>query len=391
MAYFKPSVDAGGIHIPTYGDILEQLITDYKGIFGEDVYLEPETPDYQLLSVFARYLDDYSAIAVDVYNARNPNYATGASLDLLLPLNGMSRKPATRSTAILTISGEAGVVLPVGQKAIDTDGYIWSTDEDFTIPAGGSGTVPATCDTPGAIPAPAGTITGIYTPLVGWNAVTNAENATPGTNVETDAEVRARRNLLFNKLQNGTAEAIVSALVRLTGVQFVSLIVNSTDSTDADGIPAHSICAIVKGGENEDVAEAIYKSKAPGVSTYGNTTHNYTDSTGYINPIKFSRPTEIATSATITIRTLSGYDEDRVLPKIKYAIVDEINALGIGKNWGVTTAYRDIYNAFENDCPFIITGITGSNSHGESQIEISCNYDEVLVSDVECITVTVAS
>ena len=92
MAYFEPSIDADGIHIPTYDDVLENLITEYKNIFGEDVYLGVETPDYQLLSMFAKHLDDMYAICVDAYNARNPDYATGNSLDLLLPLNGMSRK-----------------------------------------------------------------------------------------------------------------------------------------------------------------------------------------------------------------------------------------------------------------------------------------------------------
>ena len=104
MAYFEPSIDADGIHIPTYDDVLENLITEYKNIFGEDVYLGVETPDYQLLSMFAKHLDDMYAICVDAYNARNPDYATGNSLDLLLPLNGMSRKQATYSTVTLKLT-----------------------------------------------------------------------------------------------------------------------------------------------------------------------------------------------------------------------------------------------------------------------------------------------
>ncbi len=381
MAYFKPSIDADGIHIPTYTDIMELLIQEYKTIFGEDVYLEPESPDYQLLSVFARHLDDYAAIAVDVYNARNPNYATGNSLDLLLPINGMSRKPATKSEVTLTISGDANVVLPAGSKVIDNDGYIWSTAEDFTIPSGGTGTVGATCDTAGAISAPAGTITGIYTPIVGWNAVTNAANATPGNNVETDAEVRARRNLLFSKAPNGTAEATVSALMSLPDVQFVTFVYNDYDTTDARGLPPHSQCALVQGGDSDAIAETVLNTKAPGIQTYGNTTVNVIkDGTTY--PVKFTRPTERTVTVTVTVKKLAGYSSTRCVPIIKGSIAEDINNLGVGVSWGVTKAYADVYEAFKNtDMPFVVTSVSAQNNHGASSIEMQCDYDEILLTD----------
>lgn len=391
MAYFKPSIDADGIHIPTYEDVLENLMVEYRNIFGEDVYLGVETPDYQLLAVFAKHLDDMYAICVDAYNARNPDFATGNSLDLLLPLNGMSRKQATYSTVVLKLTGDVGAVIPAGSKAIDDDGYIWDTDEDFEIPEDGYGEVNATCETAGAIAAPAGAINMIYTPVTGWSIVVNEADAEIGTNVETDAEVRARRNLLLTTGANGTQDAIVRALINLSEVEFVSLNTNDTGSTDANGIPAHSFCAVVKGGEAADIAEAIYKNKAPGVSTYGNTTENYLDSAGHTIPVKFSRPTEITTTVTITIQTLAGYDADRVIPIIRGAIESEVNNLGIGKNWGVTMAYKDIYNAFEGDCPFIITAVSGSNTHGSSTTEVTCAYNEVLVTDDDHVVVNLAT
>ena len=49
-------------------------------------------PDYQLLSVFAKALDDTSAYVLTAYNSRNPGYTTGQALDLLLPLYGIARE-----------------------------------------------------------------------------------------------------------------------------------------------------------------------------------------------------------------------------------------------------------------------------------------------------------
>ena len=91
MSYFAPYIDDTGIHMPTYEDRLQDLLAAYRSIFGLDARLTPEVPDYQLLSVFAKALDDASALAVDAFNSRNPFYARGAGLDLLLPQFGLTR------------------------------------------------------------------------------------------------------------------------------------------------------------------------------------------------------------------------------------------------------------------------------------------------------------
>ena len=72
MSYFQPYIDASGLHMPTYEDRLQALCDSYRSIFGQDAALEPAVPDYQLLSVFAKALDDASALMLQVYNSRNP-------------------------------------------------------------------------------------------------------------------------------------------------------------------------------------------------------------------------------------------------------------------------------------------------------------------------------
>ena len=91
MAYFAPYIDASGIHMPTYEDRLEALCDSYREIFGVEAELSAAVPDYQLLSVFAKALDDTSALVVQDFASRNPGYASGAALDLLLPQYGLVR------------------------------------------------------------------------------------------------------------------------------------------------------------------------------------------------------------------------------------------------------------------------------------------------------------
>ena len=64
MAYFAPYIDGTGIHMPTYEERLEALTEAYRGIFGAGAELSAAVPDYQLLSVFARALDDVSALVL---------------------------------------------------------------------------------------------------------------------------------------------------------------------------------------------------------------------------------------------------------------------------------------------------------------------------------------
>ena len=92
MAYFAPYLDETGLHIPTYAERMEALIASYRSIFGQEINLEESAPDYQLLSVLARALDDLSAVLVSVFASRNPGYAAGTALDLLLPLHGITRE-----------------------------------------------------------------------------------------------------------------------------------------------------------------------------------------------------------------------------------------------------------------------------------------------------------
>ena len=100
MSYFAPYIDESGIHMPTYEDRLEDLVSAYRNIFGIEAELSPAVPDYQLLSVFAKALDDASALVVQAFNSRNPQYASGAALDLLLPQYGLTREAGETDASV---------------------------------------------------------------------------------------------------------------------------------------------------------------------------------------------------------------------------------------------------------------------------------------------------
>ena len=142
MAYFAPYIDGTGIHMPTYEDRLEDLVTAYRNIFGVEAELSASVPDYQLLSVFARALDDTSALVVQDFNSRNPLYASGAALDLLLPQYGLVRAEGetdasvrarirTSLAARSTNSYDALLAAVLNAKSIE-DAKLYVNDTDST-------------------------------------------------------------------------------------------------------------------------------------------------------------------------------------------------------------------------------------------------------------------
>lgn len=334
MSYVAPGIDASGIHVPEYQDIKERLETAFRRIFGEDLYLGPDSQDGQMIAEFADLFDDVCSVAVDVFASRNPDYATGAALDYLLPLNGLRRLMSTYSTATVTASGLEGTVIPAGSLIQDADGRQWATNAEATIGSGGTVSIGVTCTQPGAFSAIAGSITRIMSPTAGWTSVTNASDAVTGRNTETDAEAHERRNASVSNGALSMIETVKGTLLMLSGVTKVRVYENKTGSTDANSIPANSLCAVVQGGDNTAIAQAIFRKKGPGCGTYGGTSVTVKDVYDQDNTISFSRPTDKAIAVDITIKRLGGFS-DGMVDQIKANVKAYIESLGIGEDLNV--------------------------------------------------------
>ena len=142
MSYFAPYIDGTGLRMPTYEDRLADLVSAYRSIFGIDAEMSEAVPDYQLLSVFAKALDDTSALVLQAYNSRNPLYASGQALDLLLPMYGLSRASGEddaaargRISAALAAKGAGSIdaiIAAVKAAKWVRDAMVYENDTDAT-------------------------------------------------------------------------------------------------------------------------------------------------------------------------------------------------------------------------------------------------------------------
>ena len=172
MPYFKPYIDETGLHLPSYQDVLDYLNDACRRIFGADIYLEPDSQDYQANAEVADLWADVADLAQYVYNNRSIQFAKGVSVDGLLKINGLKRLKASRSVVVLTCVGTPGTVINNGIVTDSLGDVMWEL-ENTVIPESGSIDVYATCRTAGQIFADAGTLTQIVTQTRGWESVTN--------------------------------------------------------------------------------------------------------------------------------------------------------------------------------------------------------------------------
>mgnify|MGYP002594975805 CR=1 FL=1 len=377
------TVSATGITAPSYEEILDYFKTKAKGTFGDDINLDSDTQDGQLLAIFSSAINDLNAQAIAVFNAYNPSTAVGVALDGAVKTNGISRHEASHSSVDLTIIGQAGTVITNGY-ALDSAGNRWNLPETVSIPLSGEVVATATADSEGAISAPAGSITTIGTPTLGWQSVTNKAAAVEGS-AESDAELRYRQTLSTMQPTMGLWDGLVGSIQQLDGVQSVAGRHNDTGSESSEGIPAHSIAVVVSGGAADEIAETIYKKKSQGVSTYGSTTVEYIDSLGNVNEIAFSRPTDVAITIAITLKATDTWlttNEDDV----KTRLSAYINGLAIGEKVDIMKCVSEVVrDADIYDPDFYLESITLNGS--AASVDIAWN--EKASTSADSITITV--
>ena len=291
-----------------------------------------------MISAFALKTYDTMQMLQIVYNNQSTKTAVGTGLSSRVKLNGLRRKTATYSTCVLTLTGTPGTTIPAGIVE-DTQGRKWRLPENTRFDRE-TLEITAQCQDLGAIEAPVGTIAKISNPQYGWLTATNKVPAIKGRPIETDEELRRRQSISTAIPSQNMVNSTIAGIASVAGVTRYKVYENDTNSTDENGIPSHSIAAVVEGGLDGAVAEQIYLRKGPGCGTYGTTTIIYTNSDGLKNEIRFFRPSYQKISVKVTVKKYATYTT-AVEGDIRRNIASYIDRLGIGGNvtsTGILTA-----------------------------------------------------
>ena len=118
--------------------------------------------------------------------------ATGKYLDMRVGEFGLERKEASYATGCVTVSGNVGAKVSVGEK-VAAGNVIFNITENAIIPNGGSVTVRIVCDSAGVKGnVEKGKINRFPVTIQGLISVTNEISTTGGSDKESDVELRKR-------------------------------------------------------------------------------------------------------------------------------------------------------------------------------------------------------
>jgi len=334
-----PTYTDTGIQPYSLADYVDRLVAVFRQVLGDDMSVAPSSPQMQIIGALALALAESDEAVVRTAAGLNLHQASGRQLDDWGTILGLTRRAATHSTVVLTLSGVAGTGVPAGSRVRNAAGAVFATDTTAIISAGGSVDVPASATALGAIHAPAGSLTQLQDVIAGWLGATNAQDADVGLPAESDAEYRRRYLAQTSLAARDSLEAIRSRLLTVPGVRAAVVRDNPTASPlllrdlrtaghrfgfDRAGvgfdqhpfarasiaIPAWSILAIVQGGDDTAIATAIAQSKPVGIPTTG--AQRIPAATPGRDAISFTRATLERVLVSITTTITAGFPADGI-------------------------------------------------------------------------------
>lgn len=209
----------------------------------------------------------------------------------------------------------------------------------------GTGVFRAT--TPGPVPAPAGALTAIQTAVPGLEAVLNPMAAELGSDDEPDAAFRLRWLNSVSAPESASLDAIRAAILAVDGVTAVWLTENPSP-TPTGLLPPHSLELIVEGGQDQDIAEALWRVRPAGiplVHVRGQRVGvSVLDAAGGAHELVFNRPAEI--QAWLHVRYEAHPEEDlpdAVEDLLKDAVLRQGAALRTGEDLQISRLLAAAY------------------------------------------------
>lgn len=333
---------SSGFRIKTREEIFSELSEAAKEKFGADVDLTPHSPLGILFGIASDSQSKLWQLYENLYYASYVDSAEGLDLDRICRFGNVTRKVAQKETVVLRFMGADYTVIPVGFQVQTPSGIIYETIESKLIGAISTGYVDVNANAieTGLTPrVTANQLTEIITPISGLDSVTNQDNSSGGSLIESDAELRERfMSVQTSTKTSGAVDYIKQKILAESYIVSVAIAENPLP-VEYNGLPANSLQFVVAGGTNEQVANLIYTLKPACVQTVGDITINV--NTGFEDAIaiQFSRPTYVDIYAVISITAGAEWTADNI-QAVKSAVVKYIGGTDTIAN--IDTEYQGL-------------------------------------------------
>jgi uncharacterized phage protein gp47/JayE len=381
-------ITATGYERRTQADILTAIQDAQRSTISAKLDLSERTVLGSLNPIFAEHVDQLEQLVEECYSAFDPDNASDDRFVALCLLTGVPRRGATKGLVTATVNLEASKSYAAGDlvaHVTDQPTNRWlNRDAVASTTAGNYSAVFESEFASSVAVAPAGTLTVIASPVDGWNSITNADDATAGTDIEDIEALRLRREQAVSLGGSRTRNAIRAAIVSLDGVLSCEVFENVTSATDGNGLPPHSFRAVVWDGptpaaDDDEIAQAIYDRKAEGIVSDGGESGTAQDDVVGPVTVNFERATQQAIAVEVNIISAAGVSIDDV----KAAIIAQMpTRVGDGVTYNrLTQSVFDVEGVDDWDL-FEIDGGTSSLPEDISLIFTLDESDITVTGDV---------
>ena len=342
-------LDSNGLQVSTSAELVEQLVSAWQAIYGTDINLDQSTPDGQLLNIFAQGGTDIRELLTQIYNSFDPDNCSGAVLDARCAINNVFRKGATWTIVPIDITTDRTVVLEglddnfndvnatsyTVQDNVGNQFYLITT-QTLSV---GTTRVLFRAKELGNVQTSLNTITTPVTVVLGVTSVNNPVAPTQvGEDEESDYDLKIRRRQSVSIGSSGYLNGLLATVLQLDGVTDAALYENYTNTTDANGTPAHCMWLVVEGGASSEIADAIYRKKSYGCNMRGDITYTITTVSQQQFIAKWDEPTVQPLYIKFTIQPTSAtvrFDTDAIKT---YILGKEAFKIGQGAETASITA-----------------------------------------------------
>jgi len=297
-------ITPAGFVLKSVQDVLTDLNTDMLAEISQGLDVSPLGPDGQRNAIYARQEGALWEIFQLIYDALDPDRAEDGLLISLCKLTGTVPQGATSTLVACDCTLVAGTVLAsdgtVAASVAGKPDVLFFPIADFTAPSTGTFSVKFSAETAGPVPVNANTLTVISTPVTGWSAVNNPLDGKIGSPADTNETLRLRRAAELAAAGSSTVLGIRADLLQLVDSDGNALITtatvneNTTDATDGNGLPPHSVECIVVAPISttaNQIAQGIFNAKGGGPASYGTSSGTATDAQGHTYTVLYSTPT----------------------------------------------------------------------------------------------------
>jgi hypothetical protein len=333
----------------TLNEIRNDLIAAVNAIYDPKTSLNFNVDPNSATDLAAILINDIALQVLDknedlirLRSCLNPYKATGRELRDVITYRGLTVKNATSTTTVVTFRGKPDTVIPAGTQLKNESGSLtFLTMKAVQLPEGEvasfvESSVLAACSQPGSVIVLEDELTRIDPPIQEVT-ITRNNQIRVGLDDESDADVKNRLLQSVGSFGQGFLDVIDSAVMNIDGVRSAVTYIGPDTSKN---IPDRSICCLVQGGSDKEIAQTIFEKNSFLYSYYGTTTVNVTST--YLNrvyEIKFMRPTQTIIYVDITVQKISNEYPDNLNQLIVKSIQEYLLQLQAGMTvYGVNCA-----------------------------------------------------